>query len=88
MVVCFIFFLDFLTSEDVIVMAKDGTVYEGCLRVCDQSTNLVFFPAVVKKLENGKVIKKEHDCFFLRGDEVSFISIDLRAQEHKTPVTV
>lgn len=69
-------------------MGKDGTVYEGCLRVCDQSTNLVFYPAIVKTLENGKVIEKTHACYFVRGDEICFIAQNLRAQEHRTPLTV
>ncbi|KAK8871132.1 hypothetical protein M9Y10_009045 [Tritrichomonas musculus] len=67
-------------------MGQDGTVYEGCLRVCDQSTNLVFYPVNVKTVEDGKVIQKSYDCFFVRGDEVCFIAQDLRSQEHKNPI--
>lgn len=67
-------------------MGQDGTVYEGTLKVCDQSTNLVFYPVIVKTVVNGEVVQKSYDCFFVRGDEVCFISQDLRSQEHKTPL--
>lgn len=70
-------------------MGQDGTVYEGCLRVCDQSTNLVFYPVNIKTVdENGKVVQKTYDCYFLRGDEVCFISQDLRSQERRTPIVI
>ena len=64
-------------------MTPEAIVYEGCLRVCDQSTNLIIGPAIEKKNENGKVVQKSFGLMFLRGEQVSFIAPNLNAQLHR-----
>lgn len=68
-------------------MSPDNSVYEGCLRVCDQSMNLVLQPAIEKINVNGIIKQKSVDILFLRGDEVSFISPNMQAKLHRSSET-
>ena len=55
-------------------MTDDNKVYQGILRATDQNTNCVLSPCIEKRQEDGNIIQKNYETFFIRGNHVIIIS--------------